>query len=208
MNWRGYGTRTPPGFTGADLNEQTSVLARGLQALSKARLIVDVGCGAGRSSSKLPPSARVIALDVDGDVLARAPRRPNVLYVRGDATRMPLASSAVDGSYSFGLLQILGLAGNEHIRQALRELQRVLRGSGVAIIGTLADFRSQQADSRSLTGAEVSKCMKGTFTLNELIGLMDTDCSGKQARYWYIEAHPVATDRKNSVGNGADFVTT
>ena len=174
-----------------DIQPSTSVLARGLRVLGEAKVVLDVGCGAGRSSRTLAAGARVIAIDINGDKLARAPRDPDVLYVRGDATRVPIASGTTDGVYSLGLLQVLGDDGNERIRQALRELRRVLKASGVAIMGTLADFRSQGSPYRSLTGAEVSKCMRGTFALFELIGLMDSDTEGDRARYWYIHALPI-----------------
>ncbi len=162
-----------------------------MRVLRKAKVILDVGCGSGRSSGALAAGARVIAMDVNGAKLARAPRNPDVLYVRGDATRLPIASGATDGIYSYGLLQVLGADGNERIRQALRELRRTLKTSGVIIMGTLADFRSQGAPYRSLTGAEVSLCMRDTFTLHELIGLMDSNLEGERARYWYIHALPI-----------------
>ena len=169
---------------------EESVLQRGAPLLRGAKVVLDVGCGMGRSSVALGASARVIALDIDGDKLARAPRHPCVLYVRGDATRIPLTSSATHGIYSFGLLQVLGGEGNERIRQAFRELRRVLTTSGNAIMGTLADFRSLDGPHRSLTGAEVSQCMRGIFTLQELIGIIDSNADGSRSRYWYIHARP------------------
>ena len=171
-----------------------SVLQRGAPLLRGAKVVLDVGCGIGRSSVALGTNARVIAMDIDGDKLARAPRHPDILYVRGDATRVPLASSTTHGIYSFGLLQVLGGDGNERIRQAFRELRRVLTTSGVAIMGTLADFRTRDGPYRSLTGAEVSQCMRGTFTLQELIGLIDSNADGSRARYWYIHARPLTND--------------
>ncbi len=187
------------GSNDRDIQPSTSVLTRGLRVLGEAKVVLDVGCGAGRSSGALAAGARVIAMDINGDKLARAPRDPNVLYVRGDATRVPIASGTTDGVYSFGLLQVLGDDGNERIRQALRELRRALKASGVAIMGTLADFRSQGTPYRSLTGAEVSQCMRGTFALFELIGLMDGNPEGERARYWYIHALPIEDDNSTRV---------
>ena len=162
-----------------------------MAVLRSARLILDAGCGGGRAAAELAADAQVIAMDRDAEALASAPRHPNVWYVRADAERAPIATAALDAVYSFGLLQVLGVDGNERIRRALREFRRMLRTSGVVAMGTLADFRAHDSPFRSLTGAEVSQCMRGTFSLRELIGLMDSDAAGNRSRYWYIHAVPV-----------------
>jgi len=78
-----------------------------------------------------------------------------------------------------------------HAAPPLREFQRMLPSTGVAVMGTLADFRTHDCPFRSLTGAEVSQCMRNTFSIRELIGLMDSDGAGNRSRYWYIHAVPV-----------------
>ena len=179
------------GLPAADSQSQVSVLARGMAVLRSARLILDAGCGAGRSTGELAAGAQVIAMDRDAEALALAPRHPNIWYVRADAERAPIATDALDAVYSFGLLQVLGVDGNEDIRRALREFQRMLHPTGVAVMGTLADFRTHDSPFRSLTGAEVSQVMRNTFSLRELIGLMDSDAAGLRSRYWYIHAVPI-----------------
>lgn len=180
-----------PGLPAADSPPPVSVLARGMAVLRSARVILDAGCGDVRAAVELAAGARVIAMDRDAQVLASAPRHPNVWHVRADAERIPIATDALDAVYSFGLLQVLGADGNESIRRALREFQRMLRTTGVIVMGTLADFRTHDSPYRSLTGAEVSQVMRGTFSLRELIGLMDSDAEGNRSRYWYIHAVPV-----------------
>ena len=180
-----------PGLPAANSESQVSVLARGMAVLRPAQLILDAGCGASRATVELAAGARVIAMDRDAGGLSRAPRHPNVWYVRADPERAPFATDAFDAVYSFGLLQVLGADGNERIRRALREFQRMLQSTGVAVMGTLADFRTHDSPFRSLTGAEVSQCMRGTFSIRELIGLMDSDAAGNRSRYWYIHAVPV-----------------
>ncbi len=184
-----------PGSSGTSPGEPTAVLRRGLHALRHVArsLIIDAGCGAGRESAQLAleTGARVLALDNDPAALRAATPTPGVQYVRADVTRLPLAAAVADAVYSFGLLQVLGDRGNERIRAALRELRRALRPDGVAILSSIADFRATGDEFRSLTGAEVSQVMRGSFTLRELIGLMDVDARGNQARYWYVHALPV-----------------
>ena len=162
-----------------------------MAVLRSARLILDAGCGAGRATLELAAGAQVIAMEGNAQALAHAPRHPNIWYVRADADRVPIATDALDAVFSFGLLQVLGVDGNEDIRRALREFQRMLRPTGVAVMGTLADFRTHDSPFRSLTGAEVSQVMRNTFNLRELIGLMDSDAAGIRSRYWYIHAVPI-----------------
>ncbi len=172
----------------------TEVLQRALPVLWALgpQIVLDLGCGPGRETSALAalPGVRVIAVDTDPQALAAAPKRANVLFVRADAARLPLAAAAAQAAYSFGLLQALGRGGDAPIRRLMQELRRVVHPSGVAVLGTLADFRRNDRADRSLTGAEVSKAMRGLLVLHELIGLMDVDARQRRARYWYIAATP------------------
>ena len=188
-------TNPMPGSSAASFHNSSVVLQRALEVLRlvSPSLIIDAGCGAGRESVQLAreTGALVIALDNDPVALRAADAAPGVLYVRADAARLPLVSSAADAVYSFGLLQVLTGHGRENIRSVLRDLRRALHPNGVAILSSSANFRTSDDTIRSLTGAEVSQVMRGTFRLHELIGLGDTDARGTRSRYWYIHAMPV-----------------
>ena len=175
-----------------------AILKRGLNVIAAARpqIVLDLGCGAGHDTQILSdlPNVKVIGIDWDHDILTTAPTRPNVYYLRADVTRLPLATHAVGSSYSFGLLQVLSHTGDAPLRNFLRELARVLQLDAPAIIGTLADFRRQSELERSLTGAEVSKAMRGLLILRELIGMMDAEDDERQTRYWYIHAIPISNN--------------
>lgn len=177
-----------------------SVFSRGLTVIRdlEPEVILDLGCGTGRETGALAdlPGARVLAVDVDADALAKAPQRDNVLRVRADATRLPLAQGAADAAYSFGLVQVLGVGSDARVHHLMEELRRVLRPGGAAIMGTLADFGHTDGPDRSLTGADISKAMRGELILRELIGLMDLDRTGRLARHWYISATPATNPRK------------
>ena len=177
-----------------------SVFSRGLPVIRDLEpdVILDLGCGTGRETGALAdlPGARVLAIDIDADALSEAPRRANVLRVRADATRLPLAQGAADAVYSFGLVQVLGVGSDARVHRLMEELRRVLRPGGAAIMGTLADFGHVDGPDRSLTGADISKAMRGELVLRELIGLMDLDRSGRLARYWYIAATPATNSRR------------
>lgn len=174
----------------------TEVMQRALTVLWALgpEVVLDLGCGPGRETLALTAfqDVRVVAIDTDRDALTAAPAHPNVLYVRADATRLPLADSAAQAAYSFGLLQALGQTSDAPTRDLMKELQRVIDPSGVAVMGTLADFRGIERPDRSLTGAEVSKALRGRFVLQELIGLIDLEQDGQRCRYWYIAATPIA----------------
>lgn len=184
-----------PGLPDAE-PQLTEVMQRALTVLWALgpEVVLDLGCGPGRETLALTalPGVRVVAVDTDREALAAAPTHDNVLYVQADATRLPLASSAAQAAYSFGLLQALGRTSDAPTRILMEEMQRVIDPSGVAVMGTLADFRGIERPDRSLTGAEVSKALRGRFVLQELIGLIDLEHDGQRCRYWYIAATPIA----------------
>ena len=178
-----------------------SVISRGLMVIRtlEPRIVLDLGCGTGPETGALAdlPGVRVVAIDVDADALSKVPQRANVLRVRADATRLPLAQGAADAAYSFGLVQVLGIGSDARVRHLMEELRRVVRPGGAAVMGTLADFGRTDGPDRSLTGADISKSMRGELVLRELIGLMDLDRDGRLARHWYISATPQpSTDSK------------
>lgn len=100
--------------------------------------VLDVGCGAGRHAIALArEGCVVVAVDVGAEALAAArrteeetaflagpaPRR--VAFVRGDATRLPLADSSIDCAIASEVLEHLPDDG-----AALSELARVVRPGG------------------------------------------------------------------------------
>ena len=127
----------------------TEVMQRTLAVLWALgpQVVLDLGCGPGRETLALTalPGVRVMAIDTDREALAAAPAHANVLYVKADATRLPLADQAAQAAYSFGLLQALGQSSDAPTRDLMKELQRVIDPSGVAVMGTLADFRGIEA---------------------------------------------------------------
>jgi len=105
-------------------------------AVSSAETVVDIGCGVGRMTRALAGrAARVIAVDVSSEMLARArtynSELDNVEWIHGDGTTLaPLADESVDGCFSHVVFQ--------HLPDAtmtlgyVREMGRVLRPGGWA----------------------------------------------------------------------------
>ena len=110
----------------------TEVMQRALTVLWALgpEVVLDLGCGPGRESlalTALPGVASGGHRYRPGAALTAAPAHANVLYVQADATRLPLASSAAQAAYSFGLLQALGQETATRRRAILmKELQRVI----------------------------------------------------------------------------------
>jgi len=97
--------------------------------LAPGRRALELGCGTGIFLEKVAPAgARIVGLDLSADLLARARARlvaaPNVVLHRGDAERMPYATSSFDTVYGSSVLHHLDLD------RALGEVFRVLRPGG------------------------------------------------------------------------------
>jgi len=135
---------------------QASVAAELLARLPpfglRPRVLLDLGCGTGRSAAQLKrlyPRAQVIALDLSLGMLQEARRhlRPWRRFARvcADAQRLPLANASVDLVFSSLMLQWC-----EPLDAALAEVRRVLTGDGFFAFstfgtGTLAQLRQAWA---------------------------------------------------------------
>jgi len=106
----------------------------GVEPLLHPRAVVlDIGCGIGRMDRYVAPRVgRLIALDVSGEMLARARARlahlPNVSFVEGDGrTLRPIADASIDLVFSHIVFQHLP---RDVTGSYFREVARVLRPGG------------------------------------------------------------------------------
>jgi ArsR family transcriptional regulator len=112
-----------------------SFTARGLLGLLPPHwTVADLGCGTGNASEHLAPMVeRVVAVDQSAPMLKAAKKRlsafGNVEFVRGELTALPLADASVDAAVC-----ILVLHHVEDPASAVREMGRVLRPGGVALV--------------------------------------------------------------------------
>lgn len=97
---------------------------------SEARLL-DVGCGTGMFSGHAS-KWQVINLDIAAGMCARAQERG--ITVQADAVSLPIKSDSLDGVVSSLCLQWVG-----DKTMALREIARVLRPGGHAVLMTLGE---------------------------------------------------------------------
>jgi len=114
------------------------VLARILKMveleIAPRETVLDIGCGVGRMTRALAAKAdRVIAIDVSGEMLARAremnPQLTNVEWIHGDGRSLrPVDDAAVDACFSWVVFQ--HVPDREVIFDYIREMARVLKPGG------------------------------------------------------------------------------
>ncbi|GAA1727243.1 demethylmenaquinone methyltransferase [Microcella frigidaquae] len=97
----------------------------------KGERVLDIAAGTGTSSAALAKSgAEVIALDFSpGMVEEGRKRHPDLMFVQGDAEKLPFADGEFDAvTISFGLRNV------QHPQVALAEMHRVLKPGGRVVI--------------------------------------------------------------------------
>jgi SAM-dependent methyltransferase len=98
-------------------------------------LWLDIGCGAGTYTRFLNDEGlRVIGIDYSLPALikARARSTPDIEWVAGDVTRLPVQAGSLDGALCFGVLQAI-----PDSRLALRSIAQALKTSGKLWIDVL-----------------------------------------------------------------------
>ena len=89
--------------------------------------VLELGCGTGEFTRRVAPvGAEVIALDLSGDLLAKARAKVGALarFARGNAEALPFGAGVFDVVYGCSILHHLD------VEAALREVRRVLRRGG------------------------------------------------------------------------------
>ena len=105
------------------------------QPLARGLRVLDAACGEGYGSFLLAQAARdVVGVDVSGEAVAHARSRyaaPNLRYVQGSVTALPLADASVDLVVSFETIEHLTAQA-----EMLAEFRRVLAPGGALLISS------------------------------------------------------------------------
>jgi SAM-dependent methyltransferase len=111
--------------------------SRGIDPSTKVAL--DLGCGVGRISRALARRfATAIGVDVSDEMIERAvalhPREayPNLRFAASDGLALPLEDASVDFAFSYEVVQ--HMPTHDVILRNLREIRRVLRPGGIALV--------------------------------------------------------------------------
>lgn len=99
--------------------------------------VLDLGSGTGFFTDLLASSYQnVIGLDISADMLkfAKANRNNKILWLEGDAHKIPLQDASIDFIYSNLVIQWF-----EPLDEAINEMLRVLKPGGLLIFTTLVD---------------------------------------------------------------------
>lgn len=101
----------------------------------KNKVVLDVACGEGYGSNLLAQNAlEVVGVDIDDETIKKAAARykkPNLKFIKGNATELPFGEKQFDIVVSFETIEHI----EEH-HQMLLEIKRVLRPEGLLIIST------------------------------------------------------------------------
>ncbi len=102
-------------------------------------ICIDIGCGTGNLDIELAKRSNftIIGLDIDPDMkplfekrIRKASLQDRVSFVVGDAQKMPFRDDYADVIFSRGTLTFI-----PDIKKCLREIDRVLKPTGVAFVG-------------------------------------------------------------------------
>ncbi|MFB6300374.1 MAG: class I SAM-dependent methyltransferase [Halobacteriales archaeon] len=111
---------------------ERAVVEQFFDRLPPEAVILDAGCGQGTpilsTVTERYPASSPIGLDIAGAQLdLAADHVPEAVFIQGDLTRLPLASSSIDGAVAFHSL--IHLPADQH-PHAIEEFARVLRPGG------------------------------------------------------------------------------
>lgn len=168
-------------------------LSAGRSPTGPSLIAIDVGAAGGGNTRVLRDLgffAVPIEYGVDGAQIGRDRGLPSI---RGDACRLPLGSSTVDLIMAFDVL--------EHLRdddQALREMHRVLRPGGSALIAVPADPALWSAHDEAV-GHVRRYTREGLASIAEMAGLRV-----RTIRSWNVLLRPVVAFRRRR-SEGSDL---
>lgn len=163
--------------------------------------VLDIACGEGYGSDLLAQAAaEVIGVDLDERCIASARERyarPNLRFLAGSATDIPVESGAIDLVVSFETIEHL-----DNQDTFWREIRRVLRPGGVLIVSSpnRDSYREERSSNNpfhvlELTEAELCEATASHFAHHQLLSQFVAYGSqilpaSPDGAYWEAEINP------------------
>jgi SAM-dependent methyltransferase len=143
-------------------------------AASTGLLVCDVGCGAGGWHARIAArAAKVVGVDLMAGMLREArstgaPLNPRPALAQADAVALPFADASFDRVLCAGVLYHVA-----NCERALREMCRVLRADGRAVISTNGAYAMRRiyelhADAARELGYQPLPITPGHFTMDDI----------------------------------------
>ncbi|WP_173019577.1 class I SAM-dependent methyltransferase [Streptomyces alkaliphilus] len=143
------------------LHNQRRDIAYWLEVIEPVGRTLVLGAGTGRVAVPLArrPGARVTAVDLSGDRLARIPHVPGLSPVCGDMRRLPLRDYHESALMPYSTFQLLLTAGDR--QRALGETARVVAPGGCVHIDVSGNFDTRTESGWRLGLAEPCPAVGG-----------------------------------------------
>jgi SAM-dependent methyltransferase len=137
--------------------------------------LLEVGCGEGRGIQHVLPIVRTYsAIDkIEAAIESLRTKFPEAALVAGNLPPLPYPDASFDSVISFQVIEHI-----ENDAQFLKEIHRVLRPGGVALITTPNRLQSLSRNPwhvREYTGEELSRLASTTFPQVEMKGITGND---------------------------------
>lgn len=155
-----------------------------VSGLVKGKKVLEIGCGDGYGSYYLAEHAQsVIGVDYDIDTITHAHTkyvRPNLAFMREDATRLKFENKLFNVVCSF---QVIEHIPEDLLASYLSEIRRVLKDGGLFCLSTLnlehvmksaAKYKKNPAHCREFRLEELRSMLSSVFSSVKIYGLQLT----------------------------------
>jgi ubiquinone/menaquinone biosynthesis C-methylase UbiE len=157
------------------------------QTIVKDKVVLDIASGSGYGTLALAKTAKkVYGVDVNQDAVTYAQANfaaKNVQYLVGDGEKIPLEDNSVDVVVTFETIEHI-----DDYKQFIKEVSRVLKPDGLAIVSTPNDLEFAEGNHFHLH----------EFTYKELMSLL-------QKSFKHIDSYYQATWKYVALGSDAQL---
>jgi len=183
---------------------------------NNSHIILDLGCGTGRDTLRLADSGvRVVGLDAARSGLSMAKKRATSLqssteWVESDARILPFMDTFFDGVYCFGLLhEFVGESATIDVREIMREIFRVLKPLGVAILAVSAGDPEKGLPQVQNFSEAMFDAVTAEFDCIDKKVYDDLGCTGRtDYKVWFghfVKQYPVYISKEFGYGGLRSF---